>query len=99
MNIQWLAHAAEFHGDETPDLTHLLTEWWVSLALYAVLLAFIYWGTSKYWTMPTRLSVILAVSLVIGLVFYRWTPLLSAAAITLGFACSLVLALGGAKSD
>lgn len=97
MNLSWLAHAEEFHGDDTSQATHLLSEWWAGLLLFGLFLALVFLGPGKRLALATRLSLTMAVSLLIGLVFYRWTPILSAVAITLGFVCSLALTLGGAK--
>lgn len=97
--LQLLAHAAEFHTDSTTVYQHWLGEWWFGMGLYAIFLALVLWGLNGKLSLASRLTTVLAVSLVIGLVFYRWTPLLSGVAIVVGFATSLILGLGAAKGS
>lgn len=97
MFVKFLAHAAEFHTEETTEVEHLLTEWWFGLGLYAVFLYAVLGLLKNKLSFATRMSLVLGASLILGLVFYRWTPALSGTAIVIGFFCSLVLGLGSAK--
>ncbi|HEX9594606.1 MAG TPA: hypothetical protein VF996_00520 [Candidatus Saccharimonadales bacterium] len=99
MNIKLLAHATEFHTEETTQAQHLITEWWFGLSIYAVFLVLVLWALKSKLSFATRISLVLGASLILGLVFYRWTPALSGAAIVVGFFCSLVLGLGSAKKQ
>src|SRR5690606_3724561 len=97
MFVKFLAHAAEFHTEETTPAEHAFTEWWFGLGLYTVSLYAVLGLLRNKLSFATRMSLVLGASLVLGLIFYRWTPVLSGAAIVVGFFCSLSLALGTAR--
>ena len=97
MNLKLLAHAAEFHTEETTQAQHLVSEWWFGLGIYAIFLTVVLWAFKDKLSFATRMSLILGASLILGLVFYRWNPTVSGAAIVVGFFCSLVLGLGSVR--
>ena len=99
MNLQLLAHADEFHTDSTSQAEHIFTEWWFGLIAYGLVVFLLLWLLRKILSFAARVTLLLGVSLVVGLLFYRWTPLLSGVALVVGFGLALMLGLGAAKKN
>lgn len=90
--ITTFAHATEFHSEETTATEHFFTNTWVLLALYAVTLAFIWFGFARSEKLKRfRLLGIVIVSLPVAFISYAFSPPLSVTAIVIGFAASLLL--------
>ena len=82
------AHVEELHTESTSAFEHAITSPW-ALAIVTIVLLWLWWHYSKRW----RIGGTLAILFIAGIIGYRLAPAFSAAAITLGFAGSLVVTL------
>lgn len=95
MKNMFFGHADEFHTDKSSDLVHFLTTEWIAIPLYALVALGIWYGLAGRLSLSSRITAELVLALLVGLTLYRWTPVLSAFAISVGFLSALVLTLTG----
>lgn len=88
------AHAEEFHTETTSAIEHAVTNPW-ALTLLTTLVIFIWWRATK----RGRIGGTLAVLFIASIAGYKWAPIFSAVAITLGFAGSLIVTLASLHSS
>jgi hypothetical protein len=97
--LLWLGHATDLHDEGTTTAEHLLLEPGSIFILWVVVSAAVWFGLRNV-TPPTRLNILLFVALVVGIIGYRYAPLVSAAAITLGFIAALAqMVFGSSRGD
>ena len=94
--FSYFAHAEEQHVDETSELVHLLTEWYVAIPLFAAIL-YLTLFVLKYQfnaNFGVLANVAVGMMLVAGIFSYELVPSLSIITIACGLIITLFLVLG-----
>jgi len=94
MFINQLAHSEELHEANTSDLEHYLTEPFVTLPLFLLLLILLYLFTTRRTGLkaPIIVLIYLAIFFLVGLGLYSTVPAVSFISIVSGMALSLFFA-------
>jgi hypothetical protein len=94
--LQLFAHAEEAHTENSSELVHLLSEWYIAIPLffafvYLVIFVLKYQFNASFGVLA---NVTIGMLLVMGIFTYELVPALSIICIATGLAATLFLVLG-----